>query len=321
MEWKTRVTELLGCKYPILQGALARQGTWQLAAAVAETGAHGILTASTSGSPEQLRKDIKQIRKTTKGTFGVNISFGIADKLQEMLAVCIDEGVQIETSMYKPDAFAKLIKESGLPWIHKVARIKDAVYAENAGVDAVIIVGLEGVGFKNPEQLPTLMAITIGVKKLKIPVIAAGGIGDGHGFLGALGMGAEGIMMGTGFMVCQESPLDEEQKKIIAAATEEDPELYFRVLAKADPREYAEAMQFRNKLPLGQWLRMLERVNVRDPGWRDSTVSTDQSNPRRIVGSLASAVIDRVPTCKELVDSIIKEAEEQLDKWQFLKMR
>lgn len=326
MEWRTRVTELLGCRYPILGGALARYGTWQLAAAVAETGAHGTITASVSRTPEQLRQDIRNCREATEkspGSFGVNLTFvGMAvETMKEMLEVCIDERVLIETAAYRPDSLAPRIKESGLTWIHKTARVKDAVFAENMGVDAVIVVGMEGVGFKNPEQLPTLITTTWGARQVKVPFIAAGGIGDAHGFLGALGMGAEGIMMGTAFMTTKESPFDDAEKLKIAEVSPDNPQFSYRILSKADPEEHAEVMKLRGQLPLDQWLRMLERVNLRDPNWRDTSVQAEQSAERRIRGSLAAGAIDHVPTCKELVDSIIKGAEEILDSWQFLRTR
>jgi len=326
MEWTTRVTELLGCKYPILEGALARYGNWQMAAAVANAGGHGTITASVSRTPEQLREDIRSCREATAGSpgsFGVNLTFvGMAvEMMKEMLEVCIDEGMPIETAAYRPDALVSRIKDSGLPWIHKTARVKDAVFAESLGADAVIVVGMEGVGFKNPEQLPTLITTTWGVRQIKVPFISAGGIGDAHGFLGALGMGAEGIMMGTAFMMSQESPMEDEEKLRIAEVSADDPKLFYRVLTKPDPNEYAEAMKLRKELPLDKWLRMMERVNLRDPDWRNVEVPDGQGAERRIRGSLAASVIDKVPTCKEVIEGIIQGAEKILDGWKFLKTR
>ncbi|RPJ62382.1 MAG: nitronate monooxygenase, partial [Dehalococcoidia bacterium] len=149
--WKTRVTDLLGCKYPILQGAIVGMGDWRLAAAVSEAGAWGTITASTSKTPEKLREDIRRCREATDGAWGVNLTIGICPRLEEMLDVCIDEKVTVETSAYKPDALAPLIKKAGLKWIHKSARVKDAVHAQELGPDAIILVGLEGAGLKSPD--------------------------------------------------------------------------------------------------------------------------------------------------------------------------
>ena len=164
MEWKTRITDLLGCKYPILEGAYKGLGNWKFAAAIADTGAFGLITASVYRTPEKLREAIRNCRDATDGVFGVNLSFGICPRIEEMLEVCIEEQVPLETAGYKPDSLVPRIKEAGLTWVHKCARIRDAVHAERLGADAIIVVGLEGVGFKNPEQLPTLIT-TIQAKR------------------------------------------------------------------------------------------------------------------------------------------------------------
>lgn len=327
MEWKTRVTELLGCKYPILQGAMAGLGNWKFAAAVANAGAHGMITASVSRTPERLREDIKRCRDATDGSFAVNLSFGVCPRIDEMLEVCIEEGVPVETAIYKPDSLAPRIEESGITWIHKAARVKDALHAENLGADAVIVVGLEGTGFKSPEQLPTMTTTVWATRQIKVPFIAGGGIADARGFLGALGMGADGIMMGTAFMLTKECPLKASFKEAILQTPPDNPQLRRRVLASADPEAYAEVMQMRDKVPLDKWLRMLERVNIKDRDWKQDYLESptasqigSSSEPIRMV-SLAVAGIDRVMTVKELVDSIVQGAEEILDSWQFLKSR
>ena len=323
MEWKTRVTELLGCKYPILEGAFAGFGNWQFAAAVAKTGAHGLITASISRTPERLREDIKRCRDATNGSFGVNFTLTGSMPFEEMLEVCIEEGIPVETAAYKPDALAPRIKEAGLKWIHKSARVKDAIHAEELGADAVIVVGLEGTGFKSPEQLPTMITTIWALREIKVPFIAAGGIGDAHGFLGALGMGADGVMMGTAFMATKECPVKDTVKEAIVEAKPDNLELRHRVLAIANPKDLEEVMKLRNTMPLSEWLPMLERVNLKDPNWRNPTAPAQDSNidSRLRMVSLAAGVIDTVPSVKEFVDNIIHEAEELVDSWQFLKTR
>ena len=313
---KTRVTELLGCKYPILQGAMAGLGDWKFAAAVANTGAHGTLTASVSRTPERLREDIRRCRAATHGSFGVNLSFGLCPRIEEMLEVCIEERVPVETAMYKPDSLAPRIRESGLRWLHKSARVKDAVHAEHVGAGAIIIVGLEGTGFKSPEQLPIATAIGLAIRQIKVPLIAAGGIADGRGLVAALGMGAEAIMMGTAFMLTKESPLNDSLKEQILKTSPDDPRLLRRVLGSVDPKAYAEVQAMRTRVPLEQWLRMLERVNLKDDqpaqpqqsGTEDADMVVSSSDPTRMV-SLALAAIDHIPTVKELVDGIMLGSE------------
>jgi len=288
MEWKTKITDLLGCKVPILQGATERFGVWQFAAAIAGAGAHGTITASVSKTPEQLRQDIRKCKDATSGTFGVNLSIGICPQIDEMLEVCIAEQVPVETALYKPDALAARIKQSGLKWIHKSARVRDAVHAQELGVDAVILVGLEGAGFKNPAQLPTLTTILHGVRRLSVPVIAAGGIGDAHGFLGALALGAEGVMMGSAFLTTEESPISQEYKEAMIGLNLDDPEFRNRVMT---PRI------FDPKAPL----QAAKEIN-----WADAA-------------SFSVASIDRVLSVKELLEKITSEAEAILKGWRFLK--
>jgi len=316
MEWKTRITELLGCRYPILEGAYAGFGNWQFAAAVAETGAHGLITASVSRTPEQLREDIKRCRDATDKSFGVNLSIGICPQIEEMLEVCIEEGVPVETAVYKPDDLAPRIKEGGVTWIHKTARIMDALHAESLGADAVIVVGLEGVGFKNPVQLPTFVNVTWGAKQFKVPFIAAGGIGDARGFLGALAMGADGIMMGTAFMATKECPTNDASKQTMVRSRPDNPRIRNRVIPATDPKKYEEVMKLRDKLPLNEWLPMIEKSQPKDP--EQDTPDKPGSDVSK-VGSLAMGAIDAVPTVKEFVDGIIQEAEEMVNSWQFLK--
>jgi NADH:quinone reductase (non-electrogenic) len=288
MEWKTRVTDLIGCRYPILQGAMEKLGTWKFAACVAETGAHGTITASISRTPQQLREDIKRCREATKGSFGVNLSIGLCPQIDEMLDVCIEERVPIETSVYKPDALAKRIKQSGLPWMHKSARIKDAVHAQEQGADAIILVGLEGAGIKSPEQLPTMTTILWGRKKLTVPLIAAGGIGDAHSFLGALALGADGIMMGSAFLATKESPIDDGAKEKIIGLTPDDPELRKRVMT---------AVRFNRNEDAPE-----EEIEI---DWSQAI-------------SFTAGVVDHIATMQELVDSIIRGAEAILKERPFL---
>ena len=315
MEWKTRVTDIFDCRYPILEGAYAGFGNWQFAAACAEAGAHGCITASTSRTPEQLREDIRSCRKATSGSFGVNLSFGICPRIEDMLEVCIEEKVPVETAIYKPDALAPRIKEGGIPWIHKSARVKDAQHAEELGADAVIVVGLEGVGFKSPEQLPTFITTSWGSRQVKVPFVAAGGIGDARGFLGALAMGADGIMMGTAFMATKECPTNEASKQGMVETSPDNPRLRWRVLSHASPKDYAEVLRKRGDLPLSEWLPMLERIQPKPSDWEGPA---DIPEPTRI-GSLAVGAIDSIPTVKEFIDSIIREAEEMVESRPFFR--
>lgn len=329
MEWNTRITKLLGCKYPILEGAYGGFGNWEFAKAVSDTGAFGLITASVYKTPEKLREAISKCRDATDGVFGVNLSIGLCPRIDEMLDVCIEERVPVETAAYKPDSFAHRIKEADITWIHKSARVKDALHAERLGADAVIVVGLEGWGFKSIEQLPTLITTTLARRELKVPFVASGGIGDASGFLGAMGMGADGIMMGTAFMATDECPLGKKAKEKMIQSSPYDPRLRNQVLSPPDPEAYRKVMELRDKLPIEKWLRMLERVNLKDPAWQhdDFTFQADfgednssRDKPSRVV-SLAVGVLDKIVPVKEFVEDMVRGAEELLDGFEFLKTR
>jgi NAD(P)H-dependent flavin oxidoreductase YrpB (nitropropane dioxygenase family) len=229
----------------------------------------------------------------------------------------------VETSAYKPDALAPRIKEAGLKWIHKSARVKDAIHAEALGADAVIVVGLEGTGFKSAEQLPTMITTILALREIRIPFIAAGGIGDAHGFLGALGMGADGVMMGTAFMATKECSVNDNIKKAIVEVSADNPQLRHRVLAVANPKDLEEVMKLRNTMPLSEWLPMLERVNLNDPDWRNpaAPAQDEKVDSRLRMVSLAAVLIDSIPSVKDFIDKIIHDAEEFAGSWQFLKMK
>jgi nitronate monooxygenase len=317
MKWQTRITELLGCKYPILQGAFAGFGNWQFAASVANTGAHGMITASVSGTPERLKEDIRKCREATKGTFSVNFTLTHSLPWNELLEVCIEERVPLETAAYKPDDLVPYIKEAGLTWIHKAARVKDAIRAARLGADAVIIVGLEGTGFKSPEQLPIMLSLIWALREIDIPVIAAGGIGDARGLLGTLGMGADGIMMGTAFMATKECSLDNRMKETIIQTGFDNAELRHRVLSVADPNDLEAVMKLRGTVPTDRWMRMLERVNLKDPHWRDADYAEQSGDSRLRMVSLAAGLIDEVKTVKEFIDGLINTAENSIENWGF----
>ncbi len=220
MIWKTRINQMTKTKYPVIMGAFVGLGKTDFAAPFSEAGGLGIITALNFKSPNHLKKELEKMKELTEKPFGINISVlppqvkgghHLTEKSKnEYLAyieVALDEGVKIfTTSAYQATFIGKRVHEAGCYWFHKAATIKHAISAEKADADAVTIVGLEGTGFKNPLTQTTLVNITMARRLLKIPIIAAGGIGDARGFLGAIAMGAEAVCFGTAVMVCEESP-------------------------------------------------------------------------------------------------------------------
>ena len=169
MEWRTRVTDILGCKYPIIEGAFGGFGKATLAAAVSEAGGFGIIEATALGTTDKLKKDIRKARSMTDKPFGVNLSLIGHPKINELRDTAIEEKVAaIFTSAYKAEEHGKIIKAAGIPWIHKAGTIKHALAAERHGADALVIVGIEGEGEKAANHLTTLTTISMATKILKI---------------------------------------------------------------------------------------------------------------------------------------------------------
>jgi len=296
MEWRTRVTDILGCKYPIIEGAFGGFGKGTLAAAVSKAGGFGIIEATALGTTDKLKKDIHKARSMTDKPFGVNLSLIGHPEINELRDVAIEERVAaIFTSAYKAEEHGKIIKAAGIPWIHKAGTVKHALAAERHGADALVIVGIEGEGEKAANHLTTLTTVSMATKILKIPVIAAGGIGDGRTFLAALAMGAEGVYMGTVFMATKECPISERYKQALVNANPYDPEVRNRVFAPPPPG-------------LDELTRKQEVYQLVGDAKPHST-----SRPMPVMGgSMAVGAITKVVTVKELIDNILREAEELL---------
>lgn len=211
-------------KYPIIMGAFAGLGTAKFAAAFSNVGGFGIITAL-NYKVDGFKKVLQRMKSMTDKPFGINISVrppGVKtpqgqlteDDYLKYVEIGLNEGINIfATSAYQASFIGERVHEAGCYWFHKCALPKHALSAEKAGVDAITLVGLEGAGAKNPLQHTTLVNLTLAKKLLEIPIIAAGGIGDARGFLGALAMGAEAVCFGTALMLTKECPASEELKK------------------------------------------------------------------------------------------------------------
>jgi nitronate monooxygenase len=284
--WQTKITEMLGIEYPIIQGAYGGFGTSALAGPVSEAGGLGIITAGALRTPERLSEDIARARAMTDKPIGVNISPGSTPNVDEMLETIIKAGVKVvETAGMGAEALGNRLKEAGVIWIHKVATVRHALAAEKQWADAVVIVGIEGAGHKSPIQVTTLINIPLAAKVLKVPVIAAGGIGDARSFMAALAMGAEAAYLGTVFMATKECPISDRYKQSIVDRSAFEPEFRARVLAPPD-------------------------VEI-----SGSTPETDEDGTRISGVSLAVATVDKIVTVKELIQDIISGAEVIRRRW------
>ncbi|MDI6753756.1 MAG: nitronate monooxygenase [Thermodesulfobacteriota bacterium] len=214
---QNRVTEILGAEYPIIQGAMRLITMGEMAAAVSQSGGFGVI-ASSGLEGERLRAEIRKARSLTGKPFGINIPIYRPNAL-EALEIAIEEGVKtITTSAGDPGKLIQRVKEAGLRMLHVVATVEMAKKAEAVGTDAVIAIGAEGGGHVGRDEITTLVLIPQVVDAIKIPVVAAGGIGDARGWVAAFALGAEGIQMGTRFLATKECPISEAHKQAILEA-------------------------------------------------------------------------------------------------------
>ncbi len=297
MEWRTRFTEMVGTRYPIMQGALAVIGRAELAAAVSEAGGLGTITALTLGSGDKLRQEIRKARALTDRPLAVNLSPAHDPSLDAMRDVAIEEGIPvIETAGYRAGHHGTKVKAEGLTWIHKVHTVRHAVAAERDGADAVCIMGLEGAGLKSPAMLTTLVSVAMAVRQVSVPVIAAGGIGDARTFLAMLALGAEAVQLGSAFCAVKECPLAERRKQVLVDADPYDPAWRDPILST----------------PTVQELRAMVEADsteaiVRAAGKAERAAIPEECGLSTI--SLSIGLIDRIPAAGELIDCIISEAE------------
>ena len=231
---RTRITEMLGIRFPIVQGGMQWVGTAELVSAVANGGGLGILTALTQPTPEALAAEIARCRGMTDAPFGVNLTILptiTPPPYERYLDVVIDSGIRIlETAGNNPKEFIAKAKAAGVRIIHKCVTVRHALSAERNGVDIVSIDSFECAGHPGEDDIGGLVLIPVAAKALKVPIIASGGIADGRGLAAALVLGAEGVNMGTRFCATREAPIHERIKQALVNASERDTRLILRTL-------------------------------------------------------------------------------------------
>ena len=304
---KTKLTELLGIEYPIIQGGMAWVAEHKLAAAVSEAGGIGLIGAG--GAPASfVQAEIRKAKEMTKKPFGVNLML-MNPEADDIAKVIVDEGVKVVTTgAGNPGKYMAMWKEAGIKVIPVVASSAMAKLMERAGADAVVAEGMESGGHIG--SLTTMALVPQVVDAVSVPVIAAGGIGDGRGLAAALMLGAEGVQMGTRFVVAKESIVHPNYKEKLIKAKEIDSEV--TGMSTGHP-----VRSLRNKMTK-EYLRMekegasfeeLEKLGL--GALRRAVMEGDVVNGTVMAGQIAG-MVNKEQTCREMIEEIMVQAERLL---------
>jgi nitronate monooxygenase len=304
---------MFGVEHPIVQGGMQWVGRASLVSAVANAGALGFITALTQPTPEDLEKEIQRCRDLTDKPFGVNLTILPALKpppYAEYRRAIIESGVKIvETAGHNPQEHIAELKKHGIKVIHKCTAVRHAVKAEKIGADAISIDGFECAGHPGEDDIPGLILIPAAADKVRIPMIASGGFGDGRGLAAALALGAEGINMGTRFMCTVESPIHQKIKEQIVANDERSTDLIFRTLHNT-ARVARNAVSQEVLAVEKKGGATIDDIRHLVAGQRGRAVY-EEGDPEVGIWSagMIQGLIHDIPTCAVLVARIVAEAE------------
>jgi nitronate monooxygenase len=309
---------MLGIQFPIIQGGMMWVGRAEMAAAVSNAGGLGILTALTQPTPADLAGEIQRCRSLTDKPFGVNLTLLPSinpPPYAEYLDVIIQSGVKVlETAGNNPGEHIARAKAAGLIVIHKCVAIRHALKAQTLGVDAVSIDGFECAGHPGEDDVSGLVLIPLAARALDIPVIASGGIADGHGLAAALALGAEGVNMGTRFCATREAPIHDNIKRALVNASERDTRLIFRTLHNT-------ARVLRN--PISEEVVGIERKggakfeDIRHlvAGARGrAALEGGNADDGIVTAGQCVGLINDIPTCAELIQRMVRDCRASLDR-------
>lgn len=314
---KTRVSELLNVRYPIIQGGMQWVGRAELASAVSNAGGLGILTALTQPTPEDLTSEIARCRRMTDKPIGVNLTILPSTNpppYEAFLDAALAAGVKIiETAGRSPKDFIAKAKVAGAVIVHKCTSVRHALSAERAGVDAISIDGFEAAGHPGEDDVGGLVLFAAAAKAIRIPLIASGGIGSGRGMAAAMMLGAEGVNMGTRFCATREAPIHENIKLALLNATERDTNLIFRTLRNTGrvlKNEISDEVVGIENRPGGCEFADIQSLVA---GARGRLALTEGAVHGGLVwASQAIGLIDDIPTCAELLDRMVSECRQAI---------
>eukprot|EP00467_Chlorarachnion_reptans_P024419 CAMPEP_0114507614 /NCGR_PEP_ID=MMETSP0109-20121206/12114_1 /TAXON_ID=29199 /ORGANISM="Chlorarachnion reptans, Strain CCCM449" /LENGTH=330 /DNA_ID=CAMNT_0001686399 /DNA_START=105 /DNA_END=1097 /DNA_ORIENTATION=- len=315
MPLKTKLTEALGIEHPIVQGGMHYVGYAELAAAVSNAGGLGTITALTQPDAEALRKEIRKCRKLTSKPFAVNVTLLpalVPPNYESYAKVIVEEGVKIvETAGRNPKKFIKFFKQHGCYVIHKCVAIRHALTAQRLGADMISMDGFECGGHPGEDDIGNWVLLAQAKRKLKIPFIASGGCANGAQLAAALALGAEGLNMGTRFMATKEAPIHANIKKALVEGDEKSTTLVMRSVRNTE-RVFKNQAAFKvreieEKKP-GDFMAF--RHLVRGENYRKSFQESGDVQSSVWSCGQSMALIDSIPSCKNLIKEIIQDAED-----------
>ena len=312
---KTKITDMFDIEHPVIQGGMHYVGFAEMASAVANAGGLGIITGLTQKTPDDLAKEIAKCHEMTDKPFGVNLTF--LPGFQEpdypgYIQAIVEGGVKIvETAGRSPEAYMPDLKGAGIKVIHKCTSVRHSLKAEKIGCDAVSVDGFECGGHPGEDDIPNMILLPRAAEELSIPFVASGGMGNGQQLAAALSMGADGINMGTRFIATKEAPVHQNVKEALVAASELDTELIMRPLRNTERVLANDAVQkiLEKEKALGDEIQitdiMDEVAGVYPKIMQEGTMDAGAWSCGMVAG-----LIHDIPTCKELVERIVNDAEE-----------
>ena len=301
---QNKLTELFGIKYPIVQAGMVWNSGWKLASASSNAGILGLIGAG-SMYPEVLRTHIQKCKLATSKPFGVNVPM-LYPNIEDLFQIIVEEGVKIVfTSAGNPEIWTSWLKERGVTVVHVVSSLKFALKAEAAGVDAVVAEGFEAGGHNGRDESTTFTLIPLIRNKLKIPLIAAGGIATGNGLMAALALGANGVQIGSRFVASEESSAHPDFKKAVLLAKEGDTQLTLKELAPVrllKNKFYRDIESLYKTAPTNDNLKaLLGRARA-----KRGMFEGDLDEGELEIGQI-SGLINDIASVSAIVDSIISE--------------
>ena len=311
---KTRITELLGIRHPIVQGGMHHVGFAEMAAAVSNAGGLGIVTGLTQKTPARLADEIARCRAMTDKPFGVNLTLLPAVEEPDypgFVRAIVEGGVGIvETAGNNPQRVLPPLKEAGVRVVHKCTSVRHALKAQTLGCDAVSVDGFECGGHPGEDDIPNMILLPAAADQLEIPFVASGGMADGRSLVAALALGADGVSMGTRFLATREAPVHDNVKRALLAASERDTRLIMRPLRNTE--------RVLDNAAVGRILETERRLGEAVT-FDDIRAEVADLYPR-IMGEgemdagawscgMVAGLVRDIPTVAELIERIVAEAE------------